>query len=90
MAFTSFEHLLLKKMRQDGMQGAIHFGRLFGGVDSVVLLGTLNQLSKPLGIKIRAIHIHHGHVRLVMFKILEIELRNWYLIFVVNCKFLLK
>lgn len=60
MAFTSFEHLLLKKMRQDGMQGQSILVACSGGVDSVVLLGTLNQLSKPLGIKIRAIHIHHG------------------------------
>lgn len=33
---------------------------LSGGVDSIVLLHTLSQLSKPLSFSLSAMHIHHG------------------------------
>ena len=36
---------------------------LSGGVDSVVLLSLLSKLTRPLGLKLRAMHVNHGLIK---------------------------
>jgi len=62
MALNRFENRILKYMRDLHMTdpGDIVIAGLSGGADSVCLLAVLAKLRKLLGIRVEAMHVHHG------------------------------
>ena len=62
MSFNAFENRILKYMRENRMTmpGDLVLCGLSGGADSVCLVAVLKKLERILGIRLMAMHVHHG------------------------------